>query len=157
LADNPRGCGSLEAGVLAATDRSQAEEEENQMTHCILKCTADGKHEVWTEEGKVGGIHEEELRQHVKNHLGMKDGEAEGTGTAASQLHSLVRATAKSRSVNERQALDVVLATAHGKELWEQKRLDELAETRVEKRWEQKRLDEINSSLILGELRQDKS
>lgn len=126
------------------------------MTHCMLKCTADGKHEVWTEDGRVGDIHEEELRQHVKNHLGMRNAEETGVGTAAHQLHSLITATAKSRSLSERQALDVVLATAHGRELWEQKRSDELAESRVEGRWERERLDGLNRSLVSGQFPQDK-
>jgi hypothetical protein len=124
-------------------------------THGILKFTADGKHEVWTEDGRVAEIDEDELRQHVKNHLGMRDGEEKGTRLAAQRLHSLVTTTAKSRSLNEHQALDVVLATEQGRELWEQKRLDDVAETRVEKVWERKRLDEMEESLRLGRSERD--
>jgi hypothetical protein len=50
---------------------------------------------------------------------------------ASARLSSLVKETAKDMRMTEEQALNCVLATEEGKDLWEQQRLEELRGSRV--------------------------
>jgi hypothetical protein len=103
------------------------------MANCILKCSADGNCELWGPQGRLGTLDLDDVRAFAKNVLKMRDFEEVTTatvGAAGKRFQRLVTATAQSESVSERRAMDLVIATAEGQELWEQKRSEEIAEDR---------------------------
>ena len=125
------------------------------MNRYTLKRTASGDCEVWGPGGVLGVLPAEEIRAYARQVLGMKDGEEAAaleltTGTAATQLHHLVRAKAKAEKVSEREALNLVLASERGRQLWGQKRADDLAESAMERKWEERRCSEDTISLTLA-------
>jgi hypothetical protein len=101
--------------------------EEKAMAKFCLKLAADGRHELFGPNGRVGEMDGQELRQYAKTHLKMKDCENGGGATASVRFSALVRETASSRQLSEEQARNVVAQSPQGKNLWKAMRLEELA------------------------------
>jgi hypothetical protein len=89
-----------------------------------LKFTADGRHEVHVNGGPVAELDGKELKDYFLCQFG-----GSGGTTAKQRFEALCRRYAVENSINMEAAIHAVGHSQEGRKLWEQARMEELAET----------------------------